>query len=71
MQETTVQFRVKGRTQEIKMKSLVMVAEGEGYDGELREPLVRRQGSQVSMSVARGSASLFSSPGRGLGHQGV
>ena len=26
----------------------------------LRERLVRRQGSQVSMSVARGSASLFS-----------
>ena len=26
---------------------------------------------QVSMRVARGSASLFLSPGRGLGHQGV
>ena len=40
------------------------------HDEVLREPLMRRQGSQVSMSVARGSASLFSSPGRGLGHQG-
>ena len=29
------------------------------YDGELREPLVWRQGSQVSMPVARGSASLL------------
>ena len=29
-----------------------------GYDGELREPLMWRQGSQVSMRVARGSASL-------------
>ena len=37
------------------------------YDGELREPLVRRQGSQVSMRVARGSASWLSSHGRGLG----
>ena len=33
----------------------------------LREPLVRRQGSQVSMRVARGSASWLSSHGRGLG----
>ena len=32
-----------------------------------REPLVRRQGSQVSMRVARGSASWLSSHGRGLG----
>ena len=37
------------------------------YDGELREPLVWRQGSQVSMHVARGSASLLSSHGRGIG----
>ena len=35
-------------------------------DEELREPLLRRQGSQVSMSVARGSASWLSSHGRGL-----
>ena len=28
---------------------------------------MRRQGSQVSMGEARGSASLLSSPGRGLG----
>ena len=33
----------------------------------IREPLVRRQGSQVSMRVARGSASWLSSHGRGLG----
>ena len=38
-----------------------------GHDEDLREPLVRRQGSQVSMRVARGSASLFSSHGSGLG----
>ena len=37
-------------------------------DEDLREPLVRRQGSQVSMRVARGSASWLSSHGRGLGH---
>ena len=35
-------------------------------DEDLREPLVRRQGSQVSMRVARGSASWLSSHGRGL-----
>ena len=35
----------------------------------LREPRVRRQGSRVSMRVARGSASLLSSHGRGLGPQ--
>ena len=29
-------------------------------DEDLREPLVRRQGSQVSMRVARGSASWLS-----------
>ena len=34
-----------------------------------QEPLVRRQGSQISMGEARGSASLLSSPGRGLGPQ--
>ena len=31
------------------------------YHGDLREPLLWRQGSQVSMRVARGSASLLSS----------
>ena len=36
------------------------------YDGEVSEPLVGRQGSRVSMRVARGSASLLSSPGRGI-----
>ena len=36
------------------------------YDEDLREPLVRRQGSQVSLRVARGSASWLSSHGRGL-----
>ena len=39
------------------------------HDEDLREPLVRCQGSQVSMRVARGSASLLSSHGRGLGPQ--
>ena len=34
-------------------------------DGEVSEPLVGRQGSRVSTRVARGSASLLSSPGRG------
>ena len=29
------------------------------YDGEVSEPLVGRQGSRVSMRVARGSASLL------------
>ena len=37
------------------------------YDGEFREPLVWRHGSQVSMRMARGSASLLSSHGRGIG----
>ena len=37
------------------------------HDEDLREPLVRRQGSQFSMCVARGSASWLSSHGRGLG----
>ena len=37
------------------------------HDENLREPLVRRQGSQVSMRVARASASWLSSRGRGLG----
>ena len=42
------------------------------YNGELREPLLWRQGSQVSMRVARGSASLLSSQGRGIGpHDGL
>ena len=36
---------------------------------ELREPLVWCQGSQASMRVARGSASLLSRHGRGLGPQ--
>ena len=31
-----------------------------GHDEDLREPLVRRQGSQFSMRVARGSASWLS-----------
>ena len=36
------------------------------YVRELREPLMWRQGSQVSMCVARGSALLLSSHGRGI-----
>ena len=35
-------------------------------DGEVSEPLVGRQGSRVSMRVARGSASLLSSHVRGI-----
>src|SRR5574342_30571 len=35
------------------------------YDGEVSEPLVGRQGSRVSMRVARGSASWLPSHGRG------
>ena len=34
------------------------------YDGEIREPLVWRQGNQVSMRVVRGSAALLLSHGR-------
>ena len=37
------------------------------HDEDLREPLVRRQGSHVSIRAARGSASWLSSHGRGLG----
>ena len=36
------------------------------YDGEVSEPLVGRQGSRVSMRVARGSTSLLPSHGRGI-----
>ena len=36
------------------------------YDGEVSEPLVGRQGSRVYMRVARGSASLLPSHGRGI-----
>ena len=36
------------------------------YDGEVSEPLVGRQGSRVSMRVARGSVSLLPSHGRGI-----
>ena len=32
------------------------------HDEDLREPLVRRQGSQVSMRVARGHVRLFATP---------
>ena len=35
-------------------------------DGEVSEPLVGRQGSRVSMRVARGSASQLPSHGRGI-----
>ena len=37
------------------------------YDRELREPLVWRQGNQISIREARGSASLLSSHGKGIG----
>ena len=36
------------------------------YDGAVSEPLVGRQLSRVSMQVARGSASLLWSHGRGI-----
>ena len=36
------------------------------HDGEVSEPLVGCQGCRVSMRVARGSASLLSSHGRGI-----
>ena len=39
------------------------------YDGELREPLVWRQGSQVSMPMVRCIVSLLLSHGRGIGPQ--
>ena len=41
------------------------------HDEDLREPLVRRQGSQVSMRVARGSVSWLSSHGRGIATQDI
>ena len=41
------------------------------HDEDLREPLVRRQGSQVSMRVARGSVSWLSSHGRGIAAQHI
>ena len=39
------------------------------YDGELRKPVVWRQGSQVPIRVASGSGALLSSHGRGIGPQ--
>ena len=39
------------------------------YDGELRDTLVWPQGIPVSIRVARGSAALLSSHGRGIGPQ--
>ena len=41
------------------------------YDGELREPLVWRQGSQFSIRVARANASLLLSHGRGIATQHI
>ena len=41
------------------------------YDGELRENFVWRQGSRVSIRIARGSAALLLSHGRGIGPQGA
>ena len=41
------------------------------YDGAVSEPLEGRQGSRVSMRVARGSASLLLSHGRGNWPRGV
>ena len=39
------------------------------YDGELKETVVWRQGSQICMRVVTGSASLLSKHGRGIGPQ--
>ena len=39
------------------------------FDGELREPLVWPQGSQISIRDARGSVALLSSQGSGIGPQ--
>ena len=36
------------------------------YDGVVSEPLEVRKGSRLSMRMARGSASLLSSHGRGI-----
>ena len=40
-----------------------------GYNGELKEPLLWRQGSQVSHASGEGSTSLLSSHHRGIGPQ--
>ena len=47
-------------------KNLTRINIYSAYDGEVSEPLVGRQGSRVSMRVARGSASLLPSHGRGI-----
>ena len=39
------------------------------YGGEVREPLMWRQGSQVSIQVVRGNVALLSSHGRLIGPQ--
>ena len=39
------------------------------YEGELREPLVGPQGSQVFQASGEGSVSLLSSHGSGIGPQ--
>ena len=41
------------------------------HDEDLSEPLVRRQGSQVSMRLARGIVSWLSSHGRGIATQDI
>ena len=46
---------------------MIILVGGRKEEVDLREPLVRRQGSQFSMRMARGSASWLSSHGRGLG----
>ena len=46
---------------EEELKSLLMKVNPR-HDEDLREPLVRRQGSQVSMCVARGSVLGVSEP---------
>ena len=48
------------------LKIIVALVPVTRYDGELREPIVWRQGSQVWMREARGSASLLSREASGV-----
>ena len=70
-------FRKSNNTEYIKKTIILMLKKGyifssggpslrflTKHDGEVSEPLVGRQGSRVSMRVARASASLLSSHGR-------
>ena len=54
------------KTKRMAITLALLTAISSGYDGEVSEPLVGRQGSRVYMRVARGSASLLPSHGRGI-----